>query len=350
MADKLLESSAISAFCGSIATMLSAGVQIEEAVHLLADNREGSYFKDVCDAVYDQLVAGNGLADSMESAAAFPAYAVSMVRVGEASGRTDRVLRSLSRYYGSEGRMFAKLQSAVGYPAALLCIMSVILAFTVAVILPIFRDVYEKIAGTLTTGSYGMVGASQVIGWVAFAVVLLTALAVLALAITARTESGRLKVTKVLEHFPGTKDAFYQLALSRFTGALAAYIASGVNDEEAMEQAAATVDHAELIRKVDAARAAMSDLENPRTLAQAIADEQIFEPVYSRMLLVGTRSGSTDDVLGSLSDVFFDEATVQVDGIVDTIEPMLAVFLTVAVSATLVAVMMPLVGIMGSIG
>lgn len=68
------------------------------------------------------------------------------------------------------------------------------------------------------------------------------------------------------------------------------------------------------------------------------------------MLLVGTRSGSADEVLGSLSDVFFDEATVQVDGIVDTIEPMLAVFLTVAVSATLVAVMMPLVGIMGSIG
>jgi type IV pilus assembly protein PilC len=350
MANKLLESSAISAFCGSVATMLSAGVQIEEAVHLLADNREESYFKEVCDKTYADLVTGSGLADAMEATGAFPAYAVSMVRVGEASGRTDRVLRSLSRYYGSEGRMFTKLQSAVGYPAAMLCIMSVILAFTVIVILPVFQSVYADIAGSLTSGSYSSVSASIVIGWVAFAIVLIATVAVLALAIRSRSEAGRLKVMSALEKFPATHNALYQLALSRFTSALSAYIASGVHDERAMEQAAQTVEHAELAEKIEAARASMANVDNPRSLAQAISENQIFEPVYARMLLVGTRSGSTDDVLGSLSDVFFDDATAQIDGIVDVIEPMLAVFLTIAVSATLIAVMMPLVGIMSSIG
>ncbi|WP_322150697.1 type II secretion system F family protein [Paratractidigestivibacter sp.] len=350
MADKLLESSAISAFCGSIATMLSAGVQIEEAVHLLSDNREQSYFKDVCDKTYSELAAGSGLADAMETTGAFPAYAISMVRVGEASGRTDRVLRSLSRYYGSEGRMFAKLQSAVGYPAAMLCIMSAILAFTVIVILPVFRGVYADIAGTLTSGSFVSVSASIVVGWIAFAVVLVATIAVLVLAFRARSESGRQKVIKFFEKFRGTRSALYQLALSRFTSALSAYIASGVHDEQAIEQAAKTVEHAELAKKIEAARASMSDIDNPRSLAQAISENHIFEPVYSRMLLVGTRSGSTDDVLGSLSDVFFDDATAQIDAIVDIIEPLLAVFLTIAVSATLIAVMMPLVGIMRSIG
>lgn len=350
MADKLLESSAISAFCGSVATMLSAGVQIDEAVHLLADNREESYFKEVCDKTYADLVTGSGLADAMEATSAFPVYAVSMVRVGEASGRTDRVLRSLSRYYGSEGRMFTKLQSAVGYPAAMLCIMSVILAFTVIVILPVFQSVYADIAGSLTSGSYSSVSASIVIGWVAFAIVLIATIAVLALAIRSRSEAGRLKVVSALEKFPATHDALYQLALSRFTSALSAYIASGVHDERAMEQAAQTVEHAELAEKIEAARASMASVDNPRSLAQAISENQIFEPVYARMLLVGTRSGSTDDVLGSLSDVFFDDATAQIDAIVDVIEPMLAVFLTIAVSATLIAVMMPLVGIMSSIG
>jgi len=133
MANKLLESGAISAFCGSVATMLSAGVQTEEAVHLLTENREGSYFKDVCDKTCAELVAGSGLADAMDATGAFPAYAVNMVRVGEASGRTDRVLRSLSSYYGAESRMFAKLQSSVGYPAAMLSVMAVVLAFTVVV-------------------------------------------------------------------------------------------------------------------------------------------------------------------------------------------------------------------------
>ncbi len=350
MADKLLESSAISAFCGSVATMLSAGVQIDEAVHMLSENREQSYFKEVCDKTYAQLVQGIGLADAMESTQAFPPYAVSMVRVGEASGRTDRVLRSLDRYYGSEGRLFTKLQSAVGYPAALLCVMSVILGFTVAIILPIFSGVYEDIAGSLTSGSFGSVGVSMVIGWIALAVVLVATVTVLVMAAQSKSEMGRIKLVKFLEGYPATKPAMYQLALSRFTSALAAYIASGVHDARAMEEALGTVDHKELAEKIEAAHAAMTDIDNPRSLGQAIAENDLFEPVYARMLVVGTRSGSTDEVLGRLSDVFFDDATMQIDSIIDTVEPALAVFLTVAVSATLIAVMMPLVGIMSSIG
>ena len=42
MAQILLESSALSAFCGSIATMHSAGIQTDEAVLMLAENRERS--------------------------------------------------------------------------------------------------------------------------------------------------------------------------------------------------------------------------------------------------------------------------------------------------------------------
>lgn len=350
MANKLLESGAISAFCGSVATMLSAGVQTEEAVHLLTENREGSYFKDVCDKTCAELVAGSGLADAMDATGAFPAYAVNMVRVGEASGRTDRVLRSLSSYYGAESRMFAKLRSSVGYPAAMLSVMAVVLAFTVVVILPVFQNVYADIAGSLTSGSFSSVSASLAIGWIAFAVVLAAALAALVLAARIRSEAGRIKVIKLFEKLPATHDALYQLALSRFTGALSAFVASGVHDERAMEQAAKTLDHAELAEKVEAARASMADTDNPRSLAQAISENQVFEPVYSRMLLVGTRSGSTDEVLSSLSDVFFDDAAARVDAVLDVVEPLLAVFLTIAVSATLIAVMMPLVGIMGSIG
>lgn len=350
MADKLLESSAISAFCGSIATMIGAGVQLEEAVHMLSENREQSYFKDVCDAVYLKLVSGAGLGDAMEAAGAFPPYAVGMVRVGEESGRTDRVLRSLSRYYGSEGRIFAKLQSAVGYPAALLCIMSVILAFTVVAILPVFSNVYQELAGSLTSGSFGSVSASMTIGWAALAVVLLATVAVLVLAVRMRSETGRIKVVKVFERLPITRQPLYQLALSRFTSALAAYVASGIHDESAMEQAEATIDHEALRGRIDVARASMADLDDPRSLAQAIAESGLFEPVYARMLVVGTRTGATDEVLGSLSDVFFDDAVAQLDSVVDTVEPVLAVFLTIAVSATLIAVMMPLVGIMTSIG
>ena len=349
MAEKLLESSAISAFCSSVATMLAAGVQTDEAVHMLSENRAQSQFKRVCDAVYAKLVEGADLATSMEASEAFPDYAVEMVRVGESSGRTERVLRSLGRYYESERRTFAKLQSAVGYPAALLCIMSIILAFTVAFILPIFTSTYNSMAGSLTSGSFSMVGASEIIGWVALVVVLIATVVALVISALAHSESGRAKVVKLFEKIPMTKQAMYQLALSRFTNALAAFTASGVQEEEAIRKAMATVDHPELLKKLEAALSSMIDLDNPHSLSQAIVEHEVFEPVYGRMLLMGTRSGSTDEVLSHLADIFFDDANTQIDAAVDSVEPTLAAFLTIAVGATLIAVMLPLIGIMSSI-
>lgn len=116
-----------------------------------------------------------------------------------------------------------------------------------------------------------------------------------------------------------------------------------------MRKAMATIDHAKLQAELQAAYDSMIDLENPRSLAQAIVEHEIVEPVYGRMLLMGTHAGSVDEVLGHLAQVFFDDANMQIDAAVDRVEPTLAAFLTIAVGATLIAVMLPLIGIMGSI-
>ena len=68
------------------------------------------------------------------------------------------------------------------------------------------------------------------------------------------------------------------------------------------------------------------------------------------MLAVGSVSGGVDQVLASLSRTFFDDALLQLDRVVNAIEPVLAAFLTISVGATLISVMLPLIGIMTSVG
>ncbi len=350
MAAKLLESGALSAFCGSVATMLSAGMQVDEAVHLLAENRQGSRFRQVCDQIYRGLIAGESLSASMNATGAFPRHTIDMVATGEQSGRLEPVLRTLDVYYSEEDRTFQKIRSSVGYPAALLCIMAVILAVTVVVILPVFTNVYESMAGSLTAGFSGMGFVSIVIGWVAFGITVVCALFAIYLAISSRTQNGRERVLALFGHVGSTKLAMYQLALSRFTSALATYIAAGITTEAAMEQAMQTVHHKKLRRRLERTLSAMENLENPRSLPQAIAENEVLDPLYAHMLTVGAHAGSIDDVLMSMSDMLFDDATLQLDRALDRIEPMLAALLTIAVGATLVSVMLPLIGIMGSIG
>lgn len=350
MAAKLLDSGALSALCGSVATMLSAGLQVDEAVHLLAENREESRFKSVCVGMYRGLIAGESLSEAMSMTAAFPAHAIDMVQTGERSGRLESVLRTLEVYYGEEEHTFAKIRSSVAYPAALLCIMAVILAVTVAVILPVFATVYESTAGSLTAASSGLALASIIIGWFAFIITVACAVIAIFLFVASRTQSGRERVLALFEHIPATRNAMYELALSRFFSALATYIAAGIVTETAMRNALVTVRHSRLKARLEYALSAMEDLENPRSLPQAITEAGILDPLYAHMLTAGAHSGSIDDVLASLSVMLFDDSTAQLDRALDRIEPMLAALLTIAVGGTLISVMLPLIGIMGSIG
>ncbi len=350
MATKMLESSAVSAFCESAAVMHSAGIQMDEAVFLLGENMEDAAFKRACDDVYKELIVGKPLALAMDDSGCFPSHVVDMVGAGEHAGRLENVLWSLARYYDEEDRLYAKIKNAIAYPAALLCVMSAILLFTVIVILPVFVDVYHGLTGNLTAGSFGYVNASIIIGWIALGVTLLCTVLVVLGVLAGRSAAGRQRLLRLFEKAPLTRGPMRQMAVSRFTAALATFVAAGVDTDTAMEKAVAMVDHGNLKSQLEAVRMQMTDPAQAKSLAQAIFDNNVFEPIYARMLVVGTRSGSLETVLASLSDTFFDDSIVRLDGLIDSVEPTLAAFLTVGVGATLIAVMLPLIGIMGSIG
>lgn len=350
MAASKLDGSVLSVFCESIATMIAAGITTEESVHMLAEGMEDEAFKQACNKVYAGLIQGQSLSVAMERSGAFPDATVRMVRVGEGSGRLEQTLRSLGVYYDEEGRLFSKIRSSIGYPAALLCLMTVILIFTVAVILPVFIDVYENFSGSLTAGSFSAVSVSVGIGYVALAVTLVCTVGCLAAAVACRSEKGRDAIMRALETLPFSREAMDELALSRFMSALATYTVAGINTDDAMRESSGAVTNRRLRAKLDAAHAMMVDSANPRSLPQAIDEARVLNSVYSRMLQVGTRSGALEVSLARLSRLFFEDAVAQVDRMIDNVEPAIAAFLTVSVGATLIAVMLPLIGIMGSIG
>lgn len=155
---------------------------------------------------------------------------------------------------------------------------------------------------------------------------------------------------RALEKLPGTRGPLRQMAVGRFTAALATFVSAGIDTDDAMKRATEMVEHPALEQQLAQVRDQMLDPSLGKSFSQAVFDNNVFEPIYARMLVVGTRSGSLETVLSSLSDTFFDDSIAQIDGLIDSVEPTLAAFLTVSVGATLIAVMLPLIGIMGSIG
>lgn len=349
-ANERLTSADVSVFCEGMAMMLAAGIQVDEALSLLDIRRASARLSCVCDEAYRAVLSGCGLAEAMRRTGAFPRHAVDMVAVGERTGRLEQTLRRLTSYYDEESRVFAKVRTAVGYPAALLCVMAVIVAFTVWVVLPVFIRVYESMAGSLTAGSSAAIAASVAIGWVALIVTLLGAAATVAAVVASRTPRGNALLIKVLERLPFTRGAMEKLALSRFTLALSTYIASGVNDDVAMAESIKTVEHPQVRAHAEAALRLMEDAERSCGLSAAIAESDLLDALYARMIVIGARTGSVENVLAGLGETFFNEAADRVDRVIDSVEPLLAALLTIAVGTTLISVMLPLIGIMGAIG
>lgn len=88
-----------------------------------------------------------------------------MVAQGASMGHLEETLLALARRYGDEARLMDRVRTSLGYPAALLCLMSVVLAFTVAGVLPVFTDVYENLSGSLVEGAFSQKARSPRWQW-----------------------------------------------------------------------------------------------------------------------------------------------------------------------------------------
>lgn len=351
MANTALSSAQVGEFCESMSLMLSAGVTLAEGSALLAEGySEQAPERGTFLALYRSLAEGSSLADAIEATGALPLHVARMVRDGERTGRLEATLRSLARYYDERARLFARVRTAVAYPCALLCAMSAILAFCVIGILPVFSSVYDRVAGGLSAASAAFVDAGTAIGWTALVVAVVLASATLFVYGGCRSETGRERLLALGERMPGLRGPLYSIALSRFVSTLSVYLASGSHADEAMAAAAASVEHSALAESAQAAYEAMVQPVRPSGLVQALVQRGMIDEVSGRMLEFGSRSGSLDAELADLSEELFENGIERFDRAVDMVEPILVALLTIAIGATLVAVMLPLVGILGALG
>ncbi len=347
MAAKILHPLAVSAFCENLAMMLRAGVQTDEALSLMQGDGSGGLLNECAGAILERLNGGESLAEAAGACGYLPRHAARLIAAGEEAGRTDDVLQSLAAYYETQDQLQKKLRSAVLYPAILLLMMALVLAVMVGRVLPVFTGVYAGLSGSVAASSYSYISAAGVIGRVALCVVIVLTAVLLACLATSRTQRGGEALRALLEKLPFTAAASRRMAEAHFTTALATFTASGADMDTAMVSAAELVTHSGLRAQLEVCRQQMAE---GRSLVQVIYDNQVFEPLYARMLISGERAGCMDRVLERLSKLFTEDANAKMNAVVDSVEPALAGFLTISVGVTLLAVMLPLIGILTSIG
>lgn len=344
----MLNYTEMGSFFENMGMMVKAGITVNEAVDLMKEESEGekSALASMYGALSEKLEAGSSLEDAMRTSGAFPDYATDMVGASEYTGKLEATMFHLAEYYRTEHSMRNTFISAVRYPIILLLMVIAVLVAMLVMVFPAFRGVYENLTGSLAASSFNYIVASLI-----FCRVLLVIMIVLVLLLIGGVilwNNGRSgAVRNALSKIRTFRQLFENLDLYRFTACFDMFLSSGEMQDEALKKSM-TVAESEGLR-VKLARC-VEKMEGGLSFSQTAFEEKLYDPINNRMLIPAERSGMLDSIMQKILGNLKENNDKYISRIANTVEPMLTGFLMIIIGLMLVSLMVPLIGIMNSIG
>jgi type IV pilus assembly protein PilC len=329
------------AFFGRLGMILDAGISIQEGIGLLRDGENDSLYTQMEHNITEQRMP---LHKALENSGRFRDYAVRMVAVGEMTGRLDEVCHRLSEYYAQEATNRQLIRNTLLYPAVLAGMLAAVLFVLVTEVLPIFNRVFAELGMEMTGISAVFLRLGK---WAGVALVALLAVCAAVVVIILLARRGASVWQNFLEKSFLTRRLYEKISIGRLASSLALAMASGKNTDEAVEVAGTMTTHKGLLKKLRTAQQAMKEGAN---LARALGDTGILTPLQTNMLAVGIKAGQTDSVLAQLAQSLDEEAELAAGRMISLVEPILVSILSALVGLILLSVLLPLLGVMSSIG
>lgn len=337
----------IAAFCAQIGMLLNSGISVAEGIRIMLEDNDSREGRRLLTAVLEHCELGGAFSDALEKAGVFPRYMVDMVRIGEASGRLDEVMNALQSYYEREDTLRKNIRSAVRYPAVMIVMMVVVVGVLVAKVLPIFSQVFSQLGVAMTGFSAAVLRFGLVLSRSSLVLMIILVLAALAAMLLFGTARGRALRRQLGLKFFATRGTYERLARARFAGGMAMMLSSGLDTDKSLQLVARLVDHPLFEKRIAECQALMAQ---GTPFADALVQTKLFSGVYGRMISIGFRTGSADTVMQELADRTAEEMQEEVNDRIWRIEPTLVAVFSVIVGIILLSVMLPLMGIMASIG
>lgn len=337
----------VSAFCAQISLILKAGISMQDGIAIMCEDTTDRDGREILQTISDRVELGEPLYQALAAGKKFPKYVVDMVEIGEASGRLDQVMDSLCDYYDRQESITQSIKSAVTYPLVMVFMMLLTISVLVIKVLPIFSQVFQQLGNEMSASAQGLLAFGTMLGNVAMIVLIVLVVAVAVMLLLRVTPGGRRWLSDFSGRFFLTRDISAKMASGRFASAMSLTMASGLDVDQSLEMVERLVDNRQITAKVAKCREL---LDNGSSFADALVASEIFSGVNAKMVTVGIHSGATDQVMSRIADRYEDEVTGKISHILSILEPTLVAILSVIVGVILISVMLPLMGIMSSIG
>ena len=329
------------------ATMINAGLPLVQALQILAKQTTNPSIRDTVEKVVFEVESGRTLADALKDhPKLFSQLYVNMVAAGEAGGILDTILLRLATFLEKSEALARKVKGAMIYPAVVLTVAVGAIVILLLFVIPTFQTMFASFNQELPLPTRIVIGLSDflqgywiwmLIGGIGGGFLFRRWIA---------TSSGRLIFDRLVLRLPVLGSLVRRTAVARFTRTLGTLLSSGVSILEGLEITARTAGNRVIHDAVMGSRASIAGGES---IAEPLRQSGVFPPMVTQMINVGEETGDLDGMLNKIADFYDEEVDVAVESLLKALEPALIVILGTIVGGMIVAMYLPIFGMVSAV-
>jgi len=328
--------------------MINAGLPLIQCLDLLAQQEQNKNFAKIIRSIKEDIEGGTSLTNALRKyPQIFDELFVNLIAAGEAGGMLDVILERLSNYMEKALRLKRRVKGAMTYPIAVLVIAISVVTLLLLKVIPVFKKMFEGMGGQLPGPTQFLITASE---FTQHYFIYMLALCVVFYMIFLRfykTEKGRLAVDSMLLKLPIFGILLKKVAVAKFSRTLSTMMTSGVPILEGLSIVSKTSGNKVVENALMKTRQGISE---GRSIAEPLAETELFPPMVIQMISVGEATGALDSMLSKIANFYDEEIDVAVDSMTALLEPVMIVFLGGIVGSMIIAMYLPIFKLASVVG
>lgn len=337
-------------FTRQLATLVDAGLPLLRGLRVLHRQATNEALKTAVGGMVETVETGNTFSESLANyPKIFNNLYVNMVRAGEAGGVLETVLNRLAEFMEKGEKIKNKVKGAMTYPIVVLCAALGIVVFLMLGVIPKFQQIFDDLLG-----GQGMPALTQFVidlsQWVQqywlFGAAMIVAL-VVGVKIFKKTPMGAYVSDVIALRAPVFGDLTQKTVVARLARTLGTLLSSGVPVLQALSIVKDTTGNLVVSKALQSVHDSVKEGEG---MTAPLGASGVFPPMVVSMVEVGEETGALPEMLIRVADTYDDEVDNAVAAMTSILEPVMIIFLAVVVGGIVIAMFMPLISIIGSLG
>lgn len=332
-------------FTKQMYSLLSSGISAVRAIYGIAETTQSEILKEALLDVAKNLEKGSPLAKCLSNhPKVFNRLFVSIVSVGEQTGRVDTAFQQLTEYIERESETKRMIKTAMRYPIFVISAILVAMFVMNIFVIPTFNSIFAKMGADLPLTTQILVTTSRffVNYWPLLIVTL--AMTVYGFIRWKKTTSGRYTWDKKRLELPIVGSIIKQASLARFSRTLSVMLSGGVPLTNALTLTAEAVDNEYMKEKLLDIK---SGVERGISLKKMSYESGLFTPLILQMITVGEETGNIDTLLLEISQYYEREVEFEVGSLSSKIEPIMLAIVAAMVLVLALGIFSPMWDMLG---